>query len=326
MDKRIITVHRVLFWANVAILAATLVYYLIRWGSLPEEIGVHFGSDGTFDVVEKKIYGFYPHIICGAIMALTGIAGRMVMKRPTGLKISERGERLFKAELLITLDVFLMVWTAMFSMWSLSVSTQTPLDIGLLAHISTAVMLLVLIGVIAQIVTCIACRQHADTDAGGKNAADTAKADSSGIGHRLCRIVPWLLCVGCIAMTIEGWDRHPADDALYFNSDYYGKAYYANFGTYMDKNFLAIPPILMMALLTALEVIGIRSSRAGKKALTVLTDRAKLINGVFFFWWCIILVSELGIGYISVTLYIILLALSAARYITTRKTISPEDE
>ena len=69
MERKIDLIHRILFIFSIFILTASLIFYLSKWNSYPNEIGVHFGADGEYDVVASKFYGFYPHVIGGIVMA-----------------------------------------------------------------------------------------------------------------------------------------------------------------------------------------------------------------------------------------------------------------
>ena len=308
MNKKVITVHRILFFADVLLLFSTLVYYLIKWGSLPDDIGIHFAGDGSFDVVASKVLGFYPHLIGGLIIGGIALADRFIIKKGTGLRLSEKGEHLLKAEVLLTLDVFLFLWCIYFSMWSWSVSTQTPLDKELLGEILNAVSYVLIFSIIAQIVTYIKFREKAE-----------GKPKDTGMAHRLCRLVAWLLVIGGIGMVLEVWDRLPGDEDLYYDPAYNGLAYIANFGEYMDKRLLLIPHIVSVVLLAVFEILSARAAKAQKSPLISLYDKLKLLCGVFFFWWEIMLWSEQPVGIVSVGIFTGLCAAAVIMYVIQKR-------
>ena len=85
MYKWTVIMHRVMITLSAAILAASLVFFLIRWNELPERAGVHFDSYGSFDVYAERAYGFYPHIVGSVFIAGLAFAVRVTGKKKTGL-------------------------------------------------------------------------------------------------------------------------------------------------------------------------------------------------------------------------------------------------
>ena len=306
MNGKIKTVHRILLTVSILILGASLVFYLIKWEDFPEEIGVHFGSDGSFDVVASKFFGFYPHLIGSIVIAGIAFSCRLIGKRKTGLRISEKGEEHFRTELCLTLDCIALLVSLFFALWSLSVSLQQSLDtdkvlliLGLIAVASVA-------GVMAEIVTYIRHREKA------------SEAAPSGIFHRLCRLIPWLLTAGAAAALAESWERFPSDEALYEDPAYRGLVYSANFDAYYDRKLLLAALLVGLILLAVLEIISVRAAKAENQPLVTLTDRLKLITGVFFFWWYLLLLSQLGIGAFSVGAFTLLCVISFVLYVRSR--------
>ena len=307
MNGKIKTVHRILLTVSILILGASLVFYLIKWEDFPEEIGVHFDSDGSFDVVASKFFGFYPHLIGSIVIAGIALSCRLIGKRKTGLRISEKGEEHFRIELCLTLDCIALLVSLFFALWSLSVSLQQSLDtdkvlliLGLIAVASVA-------GVMAEIVTYIRHREKA------------RKAAPSGIFHRLCRLIPWLLTAGAAAALAECWERYPSDDALYDDPAYHGLVYSANFDVYYDRKFLLAALLAVLGLLIVVEIISVREAKAGKQPLVSLIDRLKLLTGVFFFWWYLLLMSEFAIGPVSVSVFALLCMISFVLYARSRR-------
>ena len=98
MNSRVKMVCRGIIGAGVLMLLASLVYYLTRWNDLPDDPGIHFDGNGNFDVYASKFYGFYPHVVGGLISAVLAAAVHLAGKVNAGLKITEKGDRLFRAE------------------------------------------------------------------------------------------------------------------------------------------------------------------------------------------------------------------------------------
>ena len=160
------------------------MFYLIKWGDYPEEIGVHFDPDGGFDVVASKFFGFYPHVIGGIAIAGIALACRLIGKKRTGLRISEKGEERFRTELCLTLDCIALLVSLFFAYWSSCVALQQPLDtdkarlvFGLIAAASVT-------GIMAETVTYIRYREKAEKSASSGNAQACSTA-----AHSFLRLV-----------------------------------------------------------------------------------------------------------------------------------------
>lgn len=307
MSKKTTVLHRVLFFMSILILAASLVFFLIKWNDLPDEIGIHFASDGTFDVEAEKFYGFYPHIAGGILIAIFSVAGHLMDKIKTGLKISSEGENLFKTEFRLTLDVLSVLVGLVFANWSLSVSLQIPLNAELVSMLAVLMFAVSAAGIALGIITYLKYREKEEN------------AESTGRSHSVYRLIAWLLTVSGLVVLAVMWDRLPSDEVYYYDPEYYGMAYFANFNAYLDRRLLLIPHILILVLLAVLEVIAVRARKADKYALVTLTDILKLIGGAFFFWWNMLLVTESGIGIISPCLFVLLYITSFTIYFKKKR-------
>jgi len=302
MNRKIIVLHRIFLLVSILILTASLVFYLIKWNSFPNEIGVHFDGDGQYDVVSSKFYGFYPHVVGGIFTAGIAFVDYLVSRKKTGLKISSKGESVFKTELILVLDVLSVLFSVFFANWSLSVSLQIPLDVYFMGNLELLMFAVIAVGIILQIVTC---RKYGEQQENTENKI---------LSHKVCRLIAWLMTVGGFIVLAVSWERLPSDEEFYFNPDYYGLVYFANFGVFLDKRLLLIPHIAVVILLIVLEVISAKAIRTGKNTIAVLTDKLKLINATFFFWWNMLLDSEISIGIVSVSIYVLLCTLFFAKY------------
>lgn len=304
MNKTILLIHRILMFICIAVLGGSLVYYLMKWGSLPDEPGIHFDGDGEFDVYAGKIYGFYPHLIGGIALVIAAVTGHLIGKKNTGLNVSEKGENIIKAEILLTVDIIAVFVELMFLYWSLCVSRQHFMNTNISLALMGAAFAAGLIGIITEIVTAV---KH-------KRASDTKK--DTGAFHRSCRIAAWLITGLSVILLIFMWERLPNDDVA---DQYHGLAYFANFNAYLNKWLLTIPYAVCAGLLAVLEVISAKAMKKDSKALVRFTDRLKLVNGLFFFWWNLQLMSEAKIGAVSVGIYAGLTVLCAVLYICRKK-------
>ena len=308
--KALLTVHFSLTALAELIVLGSLVFFLTRWDSLPERAGIHFAADGSFDVYAAKGYGFYPHI--AATVFITGIAfaGRLITKKNTGLNITEKGERLFKTELCITIDalaVLIGVWAAV---WTYSVSTQTPLNSGLMGTIVGIMLGVGIVGAAAEFITARVCR--AEKKSSGKDAKKAV------LEHRLHRLASWMLAGAGLLVTVLMWERLPDDDpsGFYHSNDL---AYIADFDAYVSKWLLLVPFAAAVLILIALEIIGHRAVKTGNTALTVFTDRLKLIHGVCGFIVTIRVLSELTVGLPVILIYAVTMTASAIAFAIHRK-------
>lgn len=283
MDKKVLTFHRIIFAANILIWLGCVLFYLMKWSSLPAEIGIHFGANGDFDVIASKVYGFYPHIIGGLITVGLAVAFHIIPNKGIGLKMKGRGEAIFRAELLFTLDVLHTMCLVVFAFWTRSVSLQVALPLHSIGNVISVFLLIIAVGIAAQIVTYIVFREK-------KKGTEQA-----ALAHRLSRLIAWLVTFGGIWMLIEVLPRLPGDEKLYYDPDYYGLAYFANLDKYLDKRYLIIPHIIIVLLLVVLEIISVKATRANNKPLIMLTDDLKVFSGLFFFFTNMTLCSELRI-------------------------------
>lgn len=154
MSKKMIAVHRTLFLISILILAASLIFYLIKWNSLPDNIGIHFAEDGQFDVFASKFYGFYPHAVGGIFIAGAAAAHFLTDRIKLGLKISKEGERVFKTEFCFTLDCLLVLLSLFFANWSLSVAFQVPLNMSIVSILIYIMLAVIAVGIVLGVITC----------------------------------------------------------------------------------------------------------------------------------------------------------------------------
>ncbi len=309
-SKTLMIVHAALIGAALLIVAGSLVFFLTKWDTLPERVGIHFAADGNFDVYAEKGYGFYPHIAATVLIGAIAFAGFFTSKKKTGLSISEKGERLFRAELCVTIDIIAILIGVWAAMWTVSVATQTPLDSDAMQLLVTAMLGTGVAGIAAEAITVLIYRTARKSS--GKDAKKAA------LEHRLHRLASWTLTAAALLVTVLMWKRLPDNDPDgFYHAN--GLAYFADFGIYLSKWFLLLPFALTVLILTALEIIGRRAEKADKTALVVFTDRLKLINAVFYFVAEIRILSEIPLGLPVILIYAGTIAASAAAFAIKHK-------
>ena len=188
-----------------------------------------------------------------------------------------------------------------FANWSRCVSLQIPLNLGFVNIILKLIFFTVMTDISLQSATV-------------KKYREKEVKKNSDVKHRISRLTAWMLTVSGLIVIAVCWNRYPASEELYFNPDYYGLAYFANFDAYMSKNLLLIPHIAVILLLTAIEAISVKAVRSGKSKLILFTDRMRVLIGVFFFWWNLLLESELSIGIVSIIIFTVLLVAGIVSY------------
>ena len=307
MNKKVLLIHRIFFAINLLIWVGCLIYYILKFGSLPDEIGIHFGGNGDFDVIASKVYGFYPHLIGGIITLGLAVAFHIIPKKSSGLKMRGRGEEIFRAEVMFTLDVLHMMCLLLFAFWTRSVSLQVGLPLHTVGNVLSVFLLLIAAGIAAQIVTYIVFREKK------KDAKDTM------LTHRLSRLIAWLVTFGSVWMLLEVYPRLPGDEKLYFDPDYYGLAYFANLGRYLDKRYLFIPLVAGVVLLIIIEIISVRAVKAEKRSLVRYTDDLRVFTGLFFFFSNMTLCSESKIKPGFLGFFAVLYTIATILFLVRRK-------
>ncbi len=122
-------IHRMLGAMAWTVLLISLFRMILSYGSLPQEIGVHFGRDGQFDVIANKIYAFYPIIVSFIVVILGELAAYAVGKVKAGMKISLRGQNQLRAVILIFIHALKIGVLIFFSiMWTNCVIKQVPMN------------------------------------------------------------------------------------------------------------------------------------------------------------------------------------------------------
>lgn len=310
VSKRVSCAHLILVLIGAALLGASMVYYLIKWPSLPPEPGIHFAPDGSFDVYASKVLGFYPHLMGGIAIAGLYLAGRFAAKKNIGLSLTEKGDVLFRSELMLTMGVLAALLGFFFANWSLCVSVQRPLDDELARAVISAAMAAGFLGIISEAVTCGVCRQKkAKTNA---DVYTRSRAD---------RLGSWVLTGGGLFVLLWCYERLPMDD---LEDKYHGLAYFANFGRYLDKRLLFLPYIYLIPALIVLSVIGARAKKNDRPARCRFAGRLSFINSVFVNLWILMLMSEQPVGGISLMLFAGSTALSTALYIREENKSAPQ--
>lgn len=162
---------------SFGLLGGFLVYFLISYGSLPERIGVHFGSSGEFDVYSYKVFGFYPFAAGFGLLlifCLLSLAAKKIKR--IGMNIDEKGEVIIRMIISECIDSLKLIWSVFFAVWANCVITQTGMDTTFMSILM--VIFLALFPVTAAVVI-ITARRHGINDAEDTKGNKEVKNDNS---------------------------------------------------------------------------------------------------------------------------------------------------
>ncbi len=133
------TIHIALIVISWGIFILSLIRIAVVWNSLPDTIGVHFASNGEFDMIDSKNYAVYPYLISLAALVFCEISALLSKKIKMGMKISEKGDIKIRTALKMLLDILKLGLSFFFSgVWADCVIRQHPLNI----NIPMAIMLI----------------------------------------------------------------------------------------------------------------------------------------------------------------------------------------
>ena len=123
--------HILMNIAAFGLLGGFLVYFLLSYGTLPERIGIHFDSNGDFDVYSYKVFGFYPFVAGGGLLIVFSLISLAAGKlKKTGLRLDSRGNMLVRCFITEYIDANKLVWSSFFSVWARCVIHQEKMNKG----------------------------------------------------------------------------------------------------------------------------------------------------------------------------------------------------
>lgn len=129
MPKQVKIIHIVITIMAWGILIYSLIHLLLTYQSLAEEIGVHFGGNGEFDVIDSKRYIAYPYIVSLISLVLCDGFALLSQKIKMGLKISEIGEKKMRSAFVMLLDLMKVCISFFFAgVWADRVMRQRSLN------------------------------------------------------------------------------------------------------------------------------------------------------------------------------------------------------
>lgn len=153
MSRIIKTTHIALTVISWGVFILSLIRIAVVWNSLPDKLGVHFASDGEFDLTAGKNGAAYPYLVSIAALVFCEISVFLSRKINPGLKISEKGYMKIRTALKILLDIIKLGFSFFFSgVWADCVIRQQPLNTNIPAAVMLIMFSAFLVFVIAVIV------------------------------------------------------------------------------------------------------------------------------------------------------------------------------
>lgn len=137
--------HRLLTIISWLFLFVSLVYIIIIWPTIPQEIGIHFGPSGEFDMYDSKTYAFYPYGVgFGLLLIFEGLC-LVARKVKSGMNITPEGEHVFRKVVTLLIDIGKLCTSTFFTYWSICVIRQTALRV-IVPQITVVILALSFIG------------------------------------------------------------------------------------------------------------------------------------------------------------------------------------
>lgn len=153
MSRTIKTVHIALTVISWGIFMLSLIRIAVVWISLPDMIGIHFASNGEFDIIDSKNHAAYPYLVSIVALVFFEISALLSKKIKMGMKISKKGDIKIRTALRMLLDFFKLGFSFFFSgVWADCVIRQHPLNTNIPAAIMLIMFFLFVVFVIASIV------------------------------------------------------------------------------------------------------------------------------------------------------------------------------
>ena len=152
MGRVIKIIHIAVTAAAWGIFLTSLIRIVVVWDSLPDRLGVHFASDGEFDIIDSKSHAAYPYLVSIAALVFCEVAVLLSKKIKMGIKISEKGDIKIRTALIMLLDVSKLGFSFFFSgVWADCVIRQHPLN----TSIPAAVMLIMFCSFLAFVIAAV---------------------------------------------------------------------------------------------------------------------------------------------------------------------------
>lgn len=288
------------------LLGAFLVYFLLSYGGLPERIGVHFSAmDGQLDVYSQKIFGFYPFVMGFGLLAVFSVLTLLVNRiKKLGLKVTEKGNRVFRCAAALLLDLMKLTWSVFFSYWTYCVVHQVGMGDGTFLDVFRVFFLIVLLAV-PVLFSRIQTGYRLETEESSVPDNDTEAPEKPKrfvIGHVAANVVAFGLLGLFLIRFLLTYGGLPERIGVHFGGN-------GNFDVYSHKVFgfypfvAGIGLLLIFSLLTIaankIKNIGVRVTKTGEMKIRMVIievlDCMKMIWAGFFSIWAFCVINQIGL-------------------------------
>ena len=129
MSRKTNIIHYIAAGVSWAVFVISAVFLIAVYPSLPEQIGMHFGPDGNFDVYGDKAWAFYPYIVAFVSLLIFGALSFAARKMKLRKKAKENTYDVISRELILfLLDAYKLVFSLFFAgEWAYCVLCQRAL-------------------------------------------------------------------------------------------------------------------------------------------------------------------------------------------------------
>lgn len=316
------------------LLGAFLVYFLLSYGGLPERIGVHFSAmDGQLDVYSQKIFGFYPFVMGFGLLAVFSVLSLLVNRiKKLGLKVTEKGDRVFRCAAALLLDVMKLTWSVFFSYWTYCVVHQVGMGDGTFLDVFRVFFLLILLS-IPILFSRIQTGYRLETEESSVPDNDTEAPEKPKrfvIGHTVANAAAFGLLGLLLIRFLLAYGGLPERIGVHFGSG-------GEFDVYSHKVFGFYPfaagfgLLIIFSLLTLaankIKHIGVRVTKTGEMKIRMVIievlDCMKMIWAGFFSIWAFCVINQIGLYMTVVSVLLIaflaLFPITAAVLVITAK-------
>ena len=133
--KAIKRTHLIILVLCLIPLLIGLVWFIIRYESLPDPMGIHFGfnektHESIFDVVDNKIFGIYPFVAGFGLIGLLSLCGFFVRRVKPSPKVTEKGHSVMQQFVLFIVDANNIIISIYFTVWTYCIIKQEPKPMG----------------------------------------------------------------------------------------------------------------------------------------------------------------------------------------------------
>ena len=159
MNKFSDKIHKISTIISLVLIIIGVIRTLFVYKYLPDNIGVHFAADGSFDVIVSKsklLYIGYPYVVSLGIVLLFDFFIYISSRIKLGLKVNKKGEDIVKSGFKLFVDIFKFSWVFFLSViWSDCVIRQHYLN----TNIPVIIMLIQFISIVVFIVFIIVIKK-----------------------------------------------------------------------------------------------------------------------------------------------------------------------